>query len=60
VENANALPILRELGCDMVQGYWVSRPMPPNEFRRWLAASQWSAKAEPTEPGKRSDRLRAV
>jgi diguanylate cyclase (GGDEF)-like protein/PAS domain S-box-containing protein len=25
------------LGCDTVQGYWLSRPLPPDELREWLA-----------------------
>ena len=28
---------LAELGCDTVQGYWVSRPLPPAELDEWLA-----------------------
>ncbi|MDX6619036.1 MAG: hypothetical protein QOK36_1422 [Gaiellales bacterium] len=28
---------LAGLGCDAIQGYWLSRPLPPDELREWLA-----------------------
>ncbi|HET6172694.1 MAG TPA: PAS domain S-box protein [Gaiellales bacterium] len=28
---------LTRLGCDMVQGFWVSRPLPPAELDAWLS-----------------------
>jgi predicted signal transduction protein with EAL and GGDEF domain len=27
---------LRELGCEEVQGYFYSRPLPPDEYRLWM------------------------
>ena len=36
VEDAAALDLLERLGCDLVQGYHLSRPLPPLEFTRWL------------------------
>jgi diguanylate cyclase (GGDEF)-like protein len=36
VEDEATLRRLRELGCDMVQGYHLSRPLPPEELARWL------------------------
>jgi diguanylate cyclase (GGDEF)-like protein len=35
VETDQQYAILRRLGCDSVQGYFVARPMPADEFRRW-------------------------
>jgi len=32
VENAAQLDFLRKLGCNMVQGYFYSPPVPPNKF----------------------------
>ena len=29
---------LQRLGCDVAQGYHISRPLPPAEFRDWLSA----------------------
>ncbi|HYO40486.1 MAG TPA: bifunctional diguanylate cyclase/phosphodiesterase [Nocardioidaceae bacterium] len=37
VEDEATLTILRELGCDLVQGYHLGRPMPPVELERFLA-----------------------
>ena len=35
VEDANSLKILRDVGCDMAQGYHISRPCCANEFEYW-------------------------
>jgi EAL domain-containing protein (putative c-di-GMP-specific phosphodiesterase class I) len=43
VENAEAWRVLENLGCDMVQGYFVSRPLPPQEFLGWMNDSGWGA-----------------
>lgn len=40
VETATTLEMLREMGCDQVQGYHISRPLPPREFEHYLAASR--------------------
>ena len=32
VETAAQLAILRELGCNEVQGYYISRPLAPQDF----------------------------
>jgi diguanylate cyclase (GGDEF)-like protein len=37
VENGGVLARLRELGCDEMQGYLVSRPQPVAEFSAWAA-----------------------
>lgn len=36
VENAAALGELRRLGCDVAQGYHISKPLPPPEASTWL------------------------
>jgi diguanylate cyclase (GGDEF)-like protein len=36
VETAEQAQVLRELGCDEVQGYWISRPMPGADFASWF------------------------
>jgi EAL domain-containing protein (putative c-di-GMP-specific phosphodiesterase class I) len=38
VENAQTWDQLRVLGCDIAQGYFLSRAMAPAEATRWLAA----------------------
>ena len=37
VEHVEELKALRELGCDEVQGYLFSPPLPAHEFKAWLA-----------------------
>jgi EAL domain-containing protein (putative c-di-GMP-specific phosphodiesterase class I) len=39
VETEAAYDRLARLGCDVIQGYWLSRPLPPAELSRWLAGS---------------------
>ena len=36
VEDAATLELLRELGCDEIQGYYVARPMKVAEFEQWF------------------------
>jgi diguanylate cyclase (GGDEF)-like protein/PAS domain S-box-containing protein len=43
VETAEQLAFLRSLGCDAAQGYYFSRPLPPEEFERLLAG--WNPQA---------------
>lgn len=40
VETAEQLDFLRHHGCDEVQGYYFSKPVPPEEFERML--SRWT------------------
>ena len=37
VENAGTLFVLRELGCDLVQGWLLGRPMPAQAFEMLIA-----------------------
>ncbi|MGZ4271908.1 MAG: putative bifunctional diguanylate cyclase/phosphodiesterase [Solirubrobacteraceae bacterium] len=39
VEDADTMHALAELGCDMVQGYYVSRPVPAAQLVQWLDRS---------------------
>jgi len=38
MEDAAALAVLERLGCDLAQGYYVSRPLPAADLERWLRA----------------------
>jgi EAL domain-containing protein (putative c-di-GMP-specific phosphodiesterase class I) len=38
VEDRATMLRLRELGCDSIQGYYVSKPLPAEEFESWLRA----------------------
>jgi EAL domain-containing protein (putative c-di-GMP-specific phosphodiesterase class I) len=39
VENQETMDRLSDLGCNVAQGFHLSRPLPPPEFARWLAGS---------------------
>ncbi len=36
VETAEQLAFLRNLGCDLIQGYYFSKPLPPTQFESYL------------------------
>jgi EAL domain-containing protein (putative c-di-GMP-specific phosphodiesterase class I) len=36
VETEAAWRLLKKLGCDVAQGYHISRPLPADEFNKWL------------------------
>jgi diguanylate cyclase (GGDEF)-like protein/PAS domain S-box-containing protein len=38
VETRDQAQCLRDLGCDAIQGYWISRPIPAEEMTDFLAA----------------------
>lgn len=37
VETDEQLNLVREIGCDMIQGYYYSKPLPIEEIELWLA-----------------------
>jgi len=37
VEDAATYTLLGQLGCDALQGYYLSRPLPPSELEQWLS-----------------------
>ncbi|MFZ0159007.1 MAG: EAL domain-containing protein [Kineosporiaceae bacterium] len=47
VETAGALDALTDYGCDIAQGYHMSRPLPVEEFDRWRSAREGAPDAEP-------------
>jgi EAL domain-containing protein (putative c-di-GMP-specific phosphodiesterase class I) len=47
VERASSWDALRRLGCDLIQGYFVSKPMPLAEFTAWASARSASAATNP-------------
>ena len=48
VEQASSWNTLRRLGCDLIQGYFVSKAMPMPEFTAWSLAR--NAKTAATKP----------
>jgi EAL domain-containing protein (putative c-di-GMP-specific phosphodiesterase class I) len=44
VETAEQLKLLRELGCDVAQGFFVARPLEPNALKGWI--EEWRERWE--------------
>jgi EAL domain-containing protein (putative c-di-GMP-specific phosphodiesterase class I) len=42
VEDQASWETLALLGCDLAQGFYLSRPLPSAEFERWLRQSAWN------------------
>jgi diguanylate cyclase (GGDEF)-like protein len=51
VEDGATLEHLAVLGCDLAQGYHVSKPMPADAFSSWLSDTGLHAPASPAAPG---------
>lgn len=52
VEDEATLNQLRSLGCDVVQGFFMSRPMAATEIPAWMRGSAWT-RLSPDAPGLR-------
>jgi EAL domain-containing protein (putative c-di-GMP-specific phosphodiesterase class I) len=57
VEDHAALMLLTNLGCDEAQGYFIAKPLPPEEYETWLRRRR-SAGDKLTESGFISDKNR--
>jgi EAL domain-containing protein (putative c-di-GMP-specific phosphodiesterase class I) len=44
VEDEADWDFLRQSGCDLAQGYFIAKPMPPEDFPIWLA--DWELRRE--------------
>jgi EAL domain-containing protein (putative c-di-GMP-specific phosphodiesterase class I) len=45
VEDAASLDMLRVLGCNEAQGYFISKPLPADRFEQWLDQRNSAASA---------------
>jgi diguanylate cyclase (GGDEF)-like protein/PAS domain S-box-containing protein len=41
VEDEKTMTLLREIGCDLAQGYFISRPMSAPDLTQWLVDTAW-------------------
>lgn len=53
VEDEDTLEELRALRCDLVQGYWLSRPLEHAEIAEWMKTSTWTRGLQPEVKGLR-------
>jgi diguanylate cyclase (GGDEF)-like protein len=44
VESAEVMAKLKSYGCDIAQGYYLSKPCTVSDFDHWMANSQWQPK----------------
>jgi EAL domain-containing protein (putative c-di-GMP-specific phosphodiesterase class I) len=42
VENETAYRQLLEWGCDSAQGYFMSKPLPAEQFAAWIRETRWA------------------
>jgi diguanylate cyclase (GGDEF)-like protein/PAS domain S-box-containing protein len=47
VEDEKTASRLREMGCDLAQGFWISRAMPAEELMNWLRMTSWGLRLQP-------------
>jgi diguanylate cyclase (GGDEF)-like protein len=45
VEDQPTLEHLASIGCHLIQGYHLSRPLPATDFTQWLTHRQWPTRA---------------
>jgi diguanylate cyclase (GGDEF)-like protein len=60
VEDHRTWTVLAALGCDLVQGYYLSKPLPPEELDAWLARDRTGSAPEPGEDYSAVSRRRAT
>ena len=47
VEDEDTFDELERLRCDLVQGYWLSRPLPQADVAQWMKTSVWTREVQP-------------
>jgi diguanylate cyclase (GGDEF)-like protein len=46
VEDESSLTFLRDVGCDIAQGFFIARPMPADTLTDWATTSTWRIPVE--------------
>jgi len=46
VEDESSLAFLREVGCDIAQGFFIAKPMPAESIADWATTSSWRIAVE--------------
>ncbi len=50
VETGRQFDSLMEMGCQLYQGYWFAKPMPEEDFERFISAGKAGTSGQKTEP----------
>jgi len=50
VENKEILDKLKDYGCDIAQGYYMSKPLSFADFNQWLKQSEWQPANQNNQP----------
>ncbi|HEU4653661.1 MAG TPA: EAL domain-containing protein [Steroidobacteraceae bacterium] len=58
VEDEAGMKVLKQYGCDHLQGYFFSPPLPPAKFEDWLRTSKWGYPTTDVGSTSRITRLR--
>ena len=51
IEDASTMEKLKQMGCDLAQGYHIARPMPASDFFTWLAQHHGNQNRHITKKG---------
>jgi diguanylate cyclase (GGDEF)-like protein len=54
VENDALFKELMRMGCDIAQGYYISRPLPPDTFIAWIHDAKWKVESPSSVSEQRS------
>ena len=54
VETDEQIEILRQIGCDEIQGYWYSKPLKMEDYKELLQSEKISKGGQNTQTGKKS------
>jgi EAL domain-containing protein (putative c-di-GMP-specific phosphodiesterase class I)/ActR/RegA family two-component response regulator len=52
VETESMLALVSGLGCQIIQGYFIARPMPADRIGPWLIERSWAVAAAPPDAGR--------
>ncbi len=56
IESEQHIAVLSGLGCDVGQGFFISRPLPVEQMTQWFKSSPYGLASEPTAPKKPKQR----
>ena len=60
VEDEKQIPLLRQMGCDCYQGFFFSRPVPPDEIETLLLSNEKKLKSDINEDNSKPNEKHAM